>query len=298
MMEYRNSINIKLNGSGPYIAGEPITGTLIFNNKLQQPITFKRIYVKFFGETIQHPQITISYQAVNPIHSRFFQQNVIIQGEESKFTLHNGIRTWSFTITPPKYLPSSINATSGQISIDYCIQATFVQSGILGMKLRHQHKIWLNPHSSTRVNLSNLPIEAENRNNKKAILSIILARGQLKRGNPFSFDIKLHNPKNDEIKHVSVHLVQKCTFSDNKKVSREFSISNIPDLSNFIGENYNETVQLKIPNILNIVPSYNEKKQADNDFEPPVSIEYVLKFKAIFRGFFKNFKVKFPVVLY
>ncbi len=72
-------INISFHGAQPFVAGQQITGVVMFNNTLERCSKVQRIYAEFLGEVIYSVKSRNGYDTS---HVTFFQQLINLEEEQ------------------------------------------------------------------------------------------------------------------------------------------------------------------------------------------------------------------------
>jgi len=90
-----SAITIRFDGAQPFMAGQCVTGTVMFNNTSERGIKFQRIYAEFVGEVIytikQHNESGYRYVAH---HEPFFRQLIDLDEKQVRRLISKIITTY------------------------------------------------------------------------------------------------------------------------------------------------------------------------------------------------------------
>jgi hypothetical protein len=81
-----STITIRVDGRQPFVAGQQIAGTVMFNNTLEKNMKIRKIYAEFVGEIV-HPnyEITESGAYSHLGHDPFFKQIITLEEKQVNF---------------------------------------------------------------------------------------------------------------------------------------------------------------------------------------------------------------------
>lgn len=295
-----SAITIELNGTQPFMMGQQITGTVSFNNTQTKSIKVQKIYAEFVGRTI-HTTYVYNGSSVVPVVNKdlFFNQMMILEEKPDEINLDNGFHSWPVSFSPPSLLPPSLNQlTSDGPYLDYKIRVVVERSEKLHKNISQKIPVHLIAHPSSYLHPSFLPVEAENKTHSDIILHTALnnQNNPIKPNDTCFLDVELHNPKHIKIKCLSIDLVQNRTLWKAGHCSLKVPLSNPPDLQEFSGENYRQTLPLVIPDDDRIISSFRYLPSSTS--EKLIAVEYVLKLEIKAHGLFNNIVQNIPVIVH
>jgi hypothetical protein len=85
-----SAITIHFDGAQPFVAGQHVTGTVMFNNTLKRGVKFQRIYAEFIGEVIYTTKQYngSGYRHVTH-HESFFRQLINLEEKQVRRLVSN-----------------------------------------------------------------------------------------------------------------------------------------------------------------------------------------------------------------
>ncbi|UJR17749.1 hypothetical protein I4U23_004647 [Adineta vaga] len=294
-----SGITIQFDQAEPFVAGQHVTGTVVFNNTFVDNVKLQRIAAELVGEVVYTTKQYNGSGYRNVTHHKtFFQQSQCLQEEQNGFYLENGYCSWPVAFSLADFLPPTLNQLSchGPF-IRYKICIVFQRPEKYKMNVHREFFISIIAHPSSYSHLTYLPVEATNNNRSDVTLHAALTdhNGPLTPDDKFLLNIVLNNPNHTTIKCISIDLVQNRTIAMGGHCTLAIPLSEMPQLQEFSGEHYHETLELAIPVDNFIIPSFYYISPKFS--EKPISVEYMIKIEAKFHGFFKNFIVNIPIII-
>jgi len=294
------AISIHLDGAQPFVAGQHVTGTVMFNNTLEKGVKFQRIYAEFVGEVIY---ATTEYNASGYYsiahHEPFFRQLINLEEKQDNFILQSGYFSLPMSFSLPSFLPPSLNRLSTHDPyVCYKIRVVLERPEKHEMNIHRDFPVLIITSPSSYSHPSHFPAEAENTNRNDVTVHAALAdrNASFAPGDNFLLDIELHNPNHNTIKSLSIDLIQHRTVAMGKDCKQTIPLLDLLHLREFSGENHHETLKLTIPDDDRIIPSFYYRYPTFS--EKPIAVEYTLELGVKTHGFCKDIILNIPIVLH